>query len=117
MDWVSPCLDIRSASNPSLGSLIDHHLKHNGSHIWANIAPRGGHAALTVTYRELAEAVHGFGRQLLASIGKPKLADGLNTVVGILAPSDGLIYATVVLAILRAGYVVRATSRAGGGMN
>jgi acyl-CoA synthetase (AMP-forming)/AMP-acid ligase II len=110
MVWVSPQLSLGSTSNPRLSSLIDHHLEHNGSYAYAELAPRGGHAALTVTYRELAEAVHGFGRQLLGRIGEPKQVDGVHTVVGILAPSDGIVYATVMLAVLRAGYVVRAPS-------
>jgi acyl-CoA synthetase (AMP-forming)/AMP-acid ligase II len=110
MVWVRPHISLESAANPRLGSLIDHQLEHNGTHVWADLAPRGGHAALAVTYRELGEAVHGFGRKLLASIGEPKLADGLHTVVGILSPSDGIVYATVLLAILRAGFVVRVLS-------
>jgi hypothetical protein len=110
MGFVEPPVVFESDSNPPLGSLIDHHLKHNGSHVWADIAPRAGHAAFSVTYRELGEAVHRFGRQLLATIGEPKLVNGVYTVIGILAPSDGLVYATVLLAIRRAGYVVRASS-------
>jgi acyl-CoA synthetase (AMP-forming)/AMP-acid ligase II len=99
----------RICSIPRFGSLIDYHLENNGSLVYADIAPRDGQPPVTVTYRELAEAVHRFGRQLLANVGDPKTVDGVDTVVAILAPSDGLIYATLFLAILRAGYVVRAT--------
>jgi acyl-CoA synthetase (AMP-forming)/AMP-acid ligase II len=115
MVWVSPHLSLGSTSNPRLGSLIDHHLEHNGSCVYAEIAPRDGQPALTVTYRELAEAVHGFGRKLLGSIGDPKRVDGVHTVVGILAPSDGIVYAAVFLALQRAGYVVRARCLVPGG--
>jgi hypothetical protein len=74
-------LDLESVSKPRLGSLIDHRLEHNGRRVWADIAPRGGYAAITLTYRELAEAVHGCGRRLLTSIGEPKLEHGVHKVV------------------------------------
>lgn len=86
-----------------LDALVDFHLYNNPNYPFAHLTPRDGHPT-TVTWRELAEAVHRAGHALKDSIGPFDAASP--PVVAIFAPDDGLIYTTIQLAIIRIGLIV-----------
>jgi acyl-CoA synthetase (AMP-forming)/AMP-acid ligase II len=96
--------ELHGPSALGLDQLVDFHLEHNPDYPFARLTPRDGRV-LTVTWRELSEAVHRVGHALKASIGSFDAASP--PVVGLLIPDDGLPYITTQLALVRIGLIVR----------
>lgn len=91
-----------------LDALVDFHLHNNPDYPFARLTPQDGHLT-TVTWREVAEAVHLAGRFLIDNIGPFDARSP--PVVAIFAPDDGLIYTTIQLAIIRIGLIVSPSAR------
>lgn len=99
--FIRPELHGPSALN--LDRLVDFHLEHNPDYPFARLTPRDGQV-LTVTWRELSEAVHRAGHAFKASIGSFDASSP--PVVGLLIPDDGLPYIATQLALVRIGLIV-----------
>lgn len=100
---VFRCPNLYGPAALGLDALVDFHLHYNPNYPFARLTPRDGHLT-TVTWRELAEAVHRAGHVLKDYIG---LFDtGSPPVIAIFAPDDGLIYTTIQLALIRIGLIV-----------
>ena len=95
--------ELHGPSALGLDKLVDFHLEHNSNYPFARLIPRGGQV-LTVTWRELSEAVHRTGHALKEIIGQ---FDPISPpVVGLLIPDDGLPYIATQLALIRIGLIV-----------
>ena len=95
--------ELHGPSALGLDKLVDFHLEHNADYPFAHLTPRGGQV-LTVTWRELSEAVHRTGHALKEIIGP--FDPILPPVVGLLIPDDGLPYIATQLALIRIGLIV-----------
>jgi acyl-CoA synthetase (AMP-forming)/AMP-acid ligase II len=84
-----------------LNSVVDFHLKHNPQHPWAILSATDDTPEVTVTYAQLAHAVHH-----AAHIVNPNASLPQGTKVGILATADTIVYLTLILGVLRAGLIV-----------
>ena len=100
--------ELHGPSALGLETLVDFHLEHNPEYPFARLPPRQGQE-LTVTWRELSEAVHRAGHALRASVGSFDVASPPANVVGLLIPDDGLPYIITQLAIIRIGLIVSCT--------
>ena len=100
--------ELRGPSALGLETLVDFHLEHNPEYPFSRLPPRQGQE-LTVTWRELSEAVHCAGYALRASVGSFDVASPPASVVGLLIPDDGLPYITTQLALIRIGLIVSCT--------
>ena len=97
--------ELHGPSALGFDELVDFHLKHNPEHPFARLNPRTRKdRVLTVTWRELSEAVHRAGHALQASFGSFDAASP--PVVGLLIPDDGIPYITIQLALIRIGLIV-----------
>ena len=98
--------ELHGPSALGLEKLVDFHLEHNPDYPFARLSPRQDQE-LTVTWRELSEAVHRAGHALHSSVGS--FDDASPPVVGLLIPDDGLPYITIQLALIRIGLIVSCT--------
>jgi acyl-coenzyme A synthetase/AMP-(fatty) acid ligase len=101
-----PTFNRPNVSGPTalgLDALVDFHLHNNPDYPFAHLTPRDGHST-TVTWRELAEAVHRAGHILKDGVGPVDASPP--PVVAIFAPDDALIYMTILMAIVRLGFIV-----------
>jgi acyl-CoA synthetase (AMP-forming)/AMP-acid ligase II len=88
-----------------LDGLVDYHFYNNPEYPFARLTPRHHGQSATVSWREMAEAVHRAGHAFQDSIGS--LHDvSQPPVVAVLAPDDGLVYTALQLAIIRIGFIV-----------
>ncbi|QRV95000.1 AMP binding enzyme [Ceratobasidium sp. AG-Ba] len=83
-----------------LNHIVDFHLRYNPQHPWAVLAATEDHPEVTVTYEQLAHAVH-----RAAHIVNPGASIPQGTNVGILATADTIVYLTLILGVSRAGLV------------
>lgn len=102
---------MHSQTSPIDGSLnfsqfIDTFLQKDPSELYATLAPPSGEGALIdISWPNFARAIHR-GAHVVSPLmdGKPQI--GAGNVVGIYAVTDTLLYATLILAVIRSGNIV-----------
>lgn len=89
-----------------LTQIIDFFLDTSPEHVYATLAPPSGTGDLIdVTWPELARAIHR-GAHIVNPILDGRSKIGTGNVVCIYAVADNLLYATLILAIIRSGNIV-----------
>ncbi|KAF8597331.1 acetyl-CoA synthetase-like protein [Ceratobasidium sp. AG-I] len=81
-------------------SIIDFHLEHNPGHTWAVLAGIDGAPSISISYEQLAYAVH-----RAAHIINPGGQVPRGTKIGILVSTDSMVYVALILGVMRAGLV------------
>ncbi|KAF8575757.1 acetyl-CoA synthetase-like protein [Ramaria rubella] len=91
--------------------LIDWHMDHSPNHRYATLTPcdavDGGKVMADVTYAELGEKVHTLGKTFLDAIPEGPIDSQTSKprVIGLIVDTDVLVYDTIILAAMRAGFV------------
>lgn len=85
-----------------LNKLIDFHLANNAEEPWVVLAATESSAEVTVTYKQLAHAVHRAVHNINPNGSIPQ-----GSKVAILASADTIVYLTIILGVMRAGLIVR----------
>jgi acyl-CoA synthetase (AMP-forming)/AMP-acid ligase II len=97
-DFVFPPTD--GSLPPALA--IDFHLKYNPSHSWSILYDVDDSSQTSITYEQLAHAVHRAAHMLNP---EGKFAQG--TQIGLLVSTHTVQYVVMILGAMRAGLVVR----------
>jgi acyl-CoA synthetase (AMP-forming)/AMP-acid ligase II len=93
----------RDESLPTIPDIADFHAKHNADKPWLIFPSRTSPQEMaSLSYKEMNEASHRIAHMLRPGRHGPE-----GEVVALLINTDTILYAAVLLGVMRAGYVVR----------
>ena len=87
-----------------LVGFTDFHAKHNPTSDWIKLTPDGDTPGMSLTFTELADATHRVARHF-----RPDGTRANGELVAIVIHCDTILYLALVIGLVRAGFVVRAT--------